>query len=251
MTTAEGLTNGTELVYQVKAVLQDSTGKMTEGATSPSVLALPQVPILGGLYSYDIGTLTPGSTTLDASNVLTITASGRDITGNGLNGLDGFRFVATPMSGSYTITAKLLGKPAPGPNDTSTWLKAGVMIRESLEPGARMANVFLTNGNGLNMEVRRGYRLGSEMVVDAASFTGTTPVADADVKVPVWLRLSNSGGTIEGGYSTDGTTFTNIDPPNGQIPSFSPFTYAGLDVTAQSDGNLATAKFDATSIKIQ
>jgi hypothetical protein len=56
---------------------------------------------------------------------------------------------------------------------------------------------------------------------------------------------------VEGGYSTDGTTFTNIDSPNGPIPNLSPFTYAGLDVTAQSEGNLATAKFDATSIKIQ
>jgi hypothetical protein len=248
----KGLTNGTHYVYQVKAVIKDASGSATEGASSSEVLAEPQVPILGGLYSYDIGTLTPGSTTLDNSGTLTITGSGNQIAALA----DQFRFVATPMSGAFSITAKILGKPMPGSGNTQTAIKAGVMVRESLDPGARMADMLLTSGSGILMEDRRGYRMNYEEVglanSDVASaFGSANPVVDGDVKVPLWLRLTRSGDTIEGGYSTDGTTFTNVDPPNGPIPNLSPITDAGLCVTASQDGTLATAKFDATSIKIQ
>jgi hypothetical protein len=63
-----------------------------------------------------------------------------------------------------------------------------------------------------------------------------------------WSKRSIS---LVGGYSTDGTTFTAIDPPNGTIPNLSPFTCAGLCVTARQEGTLASAKFNASSIKIQ
>jgi len=246
----KGLANGTSLVYQVKAVLKDATGKTSEVLASQPVLAVPQTPIvLSGLpfQSYDIGTATPGATSLDASNVLTISGSGADIQGIS----DGMRFVATPMTGDYSITAKILDKPAPGTGNTSTWIKAGVMIRESLDPGSAMANMFLSNGNGISYEQRRAYRLHDQQVVDNASFGGANPVADSDVKVPLWLRLTKAGENIEGAYSTDGTTFTNVDPPNGSYPGMTFLTYTGLAVTAHQDGALGTAKFDATSIKIQ
>jgi regulation of enolase protein 1 (concanavalin A-like superfamily) len=243
----KGLPNGTGFVYQVKAVLQDASGKLSEGSTSSPVLAEPQLPILGGLTSYDIGTQTPGSTTLDNNGMLTISGSGNEI--QGIN--DQFRFVTTPKSGDYTITAKILDRPSQGPGNTQTWIKAGVMIRESLDPGARMADVLLTQGNGILMEDRRGYRMNPEIVGDSAAFGSTNPVADADVKVPLWLRITRTGDTLQGSYSTDGTTFTAIDPPNGTIPNLSPFTYAGLCVTAHQEGTLATARFDAASIKIQ
>ena len=242
----KGLTNGTELIYQVKAVLKDASGNLSEVLASQPVMTLPQVPILDGLYSYDIGTMTPGATTVD-NGVLTISGSGADI--QNIN--DGMRFVATPVIGDYSITAKILDKPAQGPGNTQTWIKAGVMIRESLDPGAVMADMFLTQGQGIGMEDRRGYRLHDQQVVDNASFGSTNPVADSDVKVPVWLRLTRAGDNIEGGYSTDGTTFTNVDPPNGTFPNLSQLTYAGLCVTAHQEGTLGIAKFDATSIKIQ
>jgi hypothetical protein len=248
----KGLTNGTTLVYQVKAVLKDASGNTSEVLASQPVLAQPQTPIvINGLafQSYDIGTMTPGVTSLDANNVLTVSGSGGDIQ----NLSDGFRFVATPMTGDYTITAKILDKPAPDPNNTSTWIKAGVMIRQSLDSGSAMANMFLSNGNGINYEQRRGFHLHDEALgADGnASFGGAQPVADSDVKVPVWLRLTKSGNNIEGAYSTDGSNFTNVDPPNGDYPNLTYLTYTGLSVTAHQDGALGTAKFDATSIKIQ
>jgi hypothetical protein len=248
----QGLANGTAFVYQVKAVFKDASGKLTEGAASPQVLAQPQDPILGGLYSMDIGTLTPGSTTLDTSGMLTITGSGNQIAALS----DQFRFVATPMSGSFGIMAKIMGKPTPGPGNTQGAIKAGVMIRESLDPGARMADVLLTSGSGILMEDRRGYRMNFEEVGLADSdvahaFGSANPVADADVTAPMWLQLTRSGDILEGGYSTDGTNFTPIDPPNGPIPNLSPITYAGLCVTAGQDGTLASATFDAKSLKIQ
>lgn len=250
----KGLASGTTYVYTVKAVMKDASGNLVEGATSSPVLAQPQVPVVVGpasapvaLTSYDIGTQTLGATMLDNSGVLTISGSGNDIQ----NISDGMRFVATPMTGDYSITAEILDKPAQGPGNTQTWIKAGVMIRDSLNPAAVMADMFLTQGQGIGMEDRRAYRIHDQTVDQNASFGSANPVADGDVKVPVWLRLTRTGDNIEGGYSTDGTTFTNVDPPNGTFPNLSPFTYAGLCVTAHQEGTLGVAKFMASSIKIQ
>src|SRR5205823_2490116 len=66
-----GLTNGTHYLYTVRPVYGKGA-TATEGFDA-SVLAEPNPPIAPGFRSYDIGTLTPGSTVL-ANGVLTITA---------------------------------------------------------------------------------------------------------------------------------------------------------------------------------
>src|SRR5205807_91428 len=158
------------------------------------VLATPQVPI-GGLTSIDIGTTTPGTTALDNNGVLTITASGADI----WNTTDSFRFVATAVSGDFSLSAKLLAKPAGGPKNTSTWVKAGVMVRESLDPGSREAYVVSTSGNGVVFGDRPAYQSSN-----SANQNGTS---DAKTTYPVWLRVSRAGDNVSGFQSSDGTTY--------------------------------------------
>lgn len=240
------VTNGTTYLYTLKSAvdLTKVGGTIVDSISgSAQVLAEPQVPI-AGLVSMDINTLNPGSTTLDNNNVLTITGSGTDI----WDATDGFRFAATTMTGDYSLTAKLLAKPAGGAGDTSTWVKAGVMIRETLDPGSRNAIVAASSGNGVEFQERQNYRdnAGTSLI----SQQGTK---DAATTYPQWLKISRSGDSISGFQSTDGTTFTPIGKPFKQV-NLSANTFAGLAVTAHtSDQKKSTlygsGTFDATSIK--
>jgi hypothetical protein len=241
----QGLTNGTDYLYMVTAVLKDGT----ETSGTRMALAEPQVPLVlanAPFMNYDIGTETPGSTKLDGTT-LTVSGSGNDI----WNQVDGFRFVATPMVGNYSITAKMLEKPANGPANAATWVKAGVMIRESLEPEARNALMMATTGNGVVFHWRRGARLqNGDMQGDNPSEAEAVGTDDSSSTYPVFLRVTRNGDTVQGFQSKDGTTFTRVgDDVN--IPSLSLFTYAGFAVTAHNDRLQGIAKFDASSLTIQ
>jgi hypothetical protein len=235
-----GLTNGTNYLYTITTVtLSKADNKTLLEGTGAQALAEPQVPIPPGFVSRDITTLTPGSTTL-ANGVLTITASGADITDTGP---DGFRFVSTPVSGDYTISAKLLAKPTPGPKNTETWVKAGVMIRASLDPSSAAGWVVGTTGQGAHYEHRADYAVASN------NDNGTTAAATT---FPLFVRMTKAGDNISGFQSADGTTYT----PIGKAVTFTgislnPVTYAGLAVTAHKDGTMVTAQFDAASITIR
>ncbi len=71
-----------------------------------------------------------GSTTYNGTQY-TVQGSGADIWGTS----DQFQFSYTPVSGPTTVIARVNSL-----TNTNAWAKAGVMIRESLDPGAK--NVF-------------------------------------------------------------------------------------------------------------
>jgi hypothetical protein len=246
-----GVTNGTNYLYTVTAVtksLADPT-QILEGTPSAQILATPQAPVqvaAGSLTSIDIGTITPGTTALDNSGVLTITASGADIS----NASDSFRLVGGAVAGNYSISAKLLEKPAPGTGNTSTWVKGGIMIRESLDPSAREAWLTATSGNGVEFGHRTIYNSS-----DATSLGSTVGTNNAKTTYPLYLMLSRSGDTITGYQSSDGTSWTQIGTAV-TYPALSSDTYAGLAVTAHTSDQskstlLASAKFDAASVQLK
>jgi len=236
-----GLTNGTNYIYSVSTVstsLADPT-KTVESApgTLSQVLATPQLPV-AGLTSIDIGTMTPGTTTMDDKGVLTITASGVDI----WNASDSFRLAGTTATGDYSLTAKLIEKPSKGAGNTEAWVKAGVMIRESLDPAARAVMVAGTSGNGVAFQYRQTYNTAG------ASDVSQQGTKDSATTYPQWLRLSRQGDSITGFQSSDGTTWTQTGPP-AVLPGLAAETIAGLAVTSHKDGKLGTGKFDATSLR--
>ena len=67
---------------------------------------------------------------LDSSGVLTIQASGNDVWNEGDSEL-----VGTAVRGDVTMTAKILERPTSANKDG--WVKAGLMVRKSLDPAAR------------------------------------------------------------------------------------------------------------------
>lgn len=173
----------------------------------------------------DIGSVgLAGSATSDGG-VFSVDGSGADIWGTA----DALRYVYLPVSGNFTITARVLGV-----ENTDVWAKAGVMIRESLNANSRNAFVAVTPGNGVTWQWR-------------SSTGGTTSNANTTgVSAPYWVRIVRSGNTFTGYRSPDGVTWTQQG--NAQTLSMATAVYAGLAVTSHNNATLCTATFDSVSL---
>ena len=75
----------------------------------------------------------------------------------------------------------------------------------------------------------------------------------ADTKFPLWLRITRNRDRVEGFQSADGTTFTKVGGDDGgaTLDRMAARIYIGFALTNHRDGDLATAKFDANSVKFQ
>lgn len=118
------------------ATISDRTiyGSTLDGASPPPDPAYypPPPPIPSPWQQTDIGAVNmPGYASFDnAASVFTSEAAGADVWG----GADAFHYIYQPMTGDGTIVARVASV-----QNTNQWTKAGVMIRESLAPGATNA----------------------------------------------------------------------------------------------------------------
>jgi len=165
----------------------------------------------------------------------TMSAAGNDIWGTA----DQFRYVYKQFEGDGTIVARVDSL-----RDTNVWAKAGVMIRESLDPGSKFAAVYLTGDNGVRFQVR---------AFANADATSDSPVATPEqiaLREPVWLRLERAGDEF--------SAFTSNDPEaegwtpmvwNPQNVSMIGSVTVGLALTSHSSGNITIAEFSGVSIE--
>jgi regulation of enolase protein 1 (concanavalin A-like superfamily) len=176
------------------------------GAPNPG----PPIQIGGRLYQanvLDCGgdhelTDKPGSASIDAKGVVTLTFSGWDISMEA----DGGEVLLTPVSGDFTFTARVLGVPTQlDGSDADPWAKSGIIVRQTPLAESRYVGMFMTPGNGLRSAHRRVFNAGQTW--DHGAPNGSTP------DLPAYLRLQRRGQIIGVFTSTDGTTFT----PNGDV----------------------------------
>ena len=180
-----------------------------------------------GWTASDIGDVgAPGSTSY-TSGTYTIAGSGANI----WNAADEFQFARTSITGDCTIVARVASV-----DNTATWSKAGIMIRETDDPDSKYVFVLMTPNNGLLFEMRAG----------AAPSSSTQPAAVSTIDPPQWLKLTRSGNTFTAYYSSNGSSWMQAGSP--QTVSMSGNVLAGLAVCSVSDGNLCTAVFDNVDI---
>jgi regulation of enolase protein 1 (concanavalin A-like superfamily) len=148
--------------------------------------------------------------------------------------VDQFRFAGKSLTGDGTIVAKVESV-----GNTDPWAKAGVMIRESLDPGSRYAIVLAAPGNGVHFQAR--LMTGSAAVSDNTAPAASTPEQNA-LRAPVWIKLERKGSTFNGFYSTDGVKWTTITWSPQTINMAGP-VYIGLAVTSHSANATTTAVF--------
>jgi regulation of enolase protein 1 (concanavalin A-like superfamily) len=174
--------------------------------------------------SQDVGSTGQSGSADYASGVFTVSGAGADIWGSS----DAFRFVSQSASGDVTIVARVTGE-----QNTSSFAKAGVMLRGSTSASA--AHVIL--------DVRPDG--GVEFMTRSSSGGSTSFIAGTTGSFPVWLKLSRSGSTVTGSVSSNGSTWSVVGTTS---PSLSSTVLAGLAVTSHNTSALNTATFDNVAV---
>jgi hypothetical protein len=163
----------------------------------------------------------------------TMTATGTDI----WNQADEFHFAYKTLTGVGSIQAQVLSV-----DDTDPWAKAGVMIRETLEPGSKFAAVYITPGNGCRFQAR------VDTDIDATSDTGVVTTEQTVITAPYWVKLERDiSGNFKGYYSSNGTSWQAMSW-NPQYISMSANLYVGLALTSHNAAATCEAKFSNVTI---
>ncbi len=143
---------------------------------------------------------------------------------------DEFRFAYKSLSGNGSILARvdrLL--------DSNAWAKAGVMIRETLEPGSKHAMVVVTPSNGISFQRRPE--------TDAASENTDAPGFAA----PHWVKLTRSGNVFTAQRSADGITWIDIPPTSPVEIPMAANVHIGLALTSHDTGVSTAAEFSGVA----
>jgi len=155
-----------------------------------------------------------------------MTAAGTDIWGTA----DQFYFAYKRLSGGGSITARVVSV-----SNTDPWAKAGVMIRESLEPSSVNVMIAVTPGNGVTFQNRTSAGADSVSTVQAG------------ITAPQWVRLTRSGNTFTADYSATGTANSWTTLGNIEMPMATD-VYIGLCLTSHNVGATCTAEFSNVNI---
>ena len=174
-------------------------------------------------YPASVGSFTEGPV-----GTYTMTATGADIAGTA----DEFHFAYKTLSGTGTIIARV-----DSIENTHAAARAGVMIRETLDPGSKHAFVCVMPENGVASRGR------------AETNTGGFSTAQADISAPHWVKLERDiAGNFTASHSTNGTTW---EPVEGSIPtniSMAADVYIGLAVTSHNLSQTCEAQFSNVTI---
>jgi outer membrane protein assembly factor BamB len=177
------------------------------------------------------GALPPGQDSL-ANGTWTETAGGGDIWGTA----DSFHFVSQPLAADGTVTTHVTAQQA-----TDPWAKAGPMIRATTDPGSPYYAVFVTPGNGIDVQWRSAQAGTSSQVLAAGT-------------VPVYLRIGRytTTGTSPQTYYTaytspDGSTWTPV--PGSTVALNMPGSLlAGFGITSHAQGTAGAVTLDSVAV---
>jgi hypothetical protein len=174
------------------------------------------------------------------AGTFTMSAEGSDIWA----GTDEFRYVYKQLSGDGEIIARVDRIAGPGNNE---WRKAGVMIRETLDPTSKHAFMAVTAlaSHGLAFQYRDG--------IDAADSDSEHGI---DVQTaPYWVKLVRKGNVFTGYVSPDGINWRMKDASGVETDASNPVTitmatnvYIGLALCSHQNDVLCMAQFSNVSI---
>ena len=169
-----------------------------------------------------------GSFTEAPVGTYTMTASGTDITGTA----DEFHYAFKTLTGPGSIIAKVESV-----SDTHAWAKAGVMIRETLEPGSKHALACVTPGSGVAFQGR------------TAADSGSFSTNQTDITAPYWVKLERDvSGNFTVSHSANGSTW---GPVGNSVPTNIPMNssvYIGLALTSHDAALTCEAVFSNVTI---
>jgi len=166
-----------------------------------------------------------------ASGNILMGAGGTDIWGTA----DQFRFASKRLSGNGTIIARVESVER-----SVDWTKAGIMIRESLDPGSRFAAVYITPDYGCRFQAR------AMTSTAATSDSGVATPEQIAIKAPYWVKLERTGNDFKAYYSADGAAWTAM-VWNPQTITMGADVYIGLALTSHTATAQTSAEFSGIS----
>ncbi|HEY3498740.1 MAG TPA: serine hydrolase domain-containing protein [Polyangiaceae bacterium] len=205
-------------------------GEGASGAEGGSATNGGAGPLSGLFDSADIGdTGAPGATAFE-EGVYTIAASGADIQ----NDADSFRFLYAGLTGDGQVVARIEDL-----TPVHSWTKVGVMIRDSLAPGAKNAFLLLRPSEGSAFQHRPGTNVPTLSTWQESPVDLTPEHGVRYLKPPKWLKLTRQGHEFSAYSSDDGRCwwrrFTqSLAFDDGEA-------YFGVALTAASYGQIANA----------
>ena len=157
----------------------------------------------------------------------TMTASGADIWAvNGVEA-DEFHFAYKMLSGTGSIVAKVQSV-----DNTAGWAKAGVMIRDTLDPDSAHAFACITPDNGVAAQGRPS--------TGGTSFNTN----QSGITAPYWVKLERSiSGNFTVYHSANGTSWQTVTGATPQNIPMSSNVYIGLALTSTNAALTCQAVF--------
>ena len=192
-------------------------------AFSQVSLALPS-SLPDGQANADVGSPSLQGSASFSGGTYTITGAGADIWGTS----DQFHYVYRQATGDLDVKVRIASV-----SYTDRWSKAGVMIRESLQPDSAHALALVSAGKGYAFQRRDS---------EGATSVGTSGTNGAP---PGWVRLKRSGSLITAYQSVDGVNWTTIG--SDSIVT-SDQVYVGIAVTSHNPAAATTVKADNFSV---
>jgi hypothetical protein len=143
---------------------------------------------------------------------------------------DSFHYVYMQLSGPGSMVLKVESV-----TETSTSAKAGVMIRETLEPDSKYAMVFSRPDGGIRFRRR----------TDTAG--ESTNSVDNNLVVPHWVKLErDTAGLLTASHSVDGVNFAPVDDQSlgsSATVQMNTSVFIGLALSSNNPDETCTAVF--------
>ena len=194
-------------------------------STPINVLAEAALPIPWVQADLNVAGLA-GLSSYDANGMLATCGSGNDIQG----AMDSFQFAYRSMQGNGQLTARMRNMDLTGPFGG----KAGLMIRESAQPGAKyMMLLQKRDQNPLDESIQTQLRTDTN---GDTSYNYVGPYAQ-----PQWMRLNRTGDVFSAYVSSDGITWTLAQ---SSTIAMTDTVLAGFAVTSVNNTQLNCALYD-------
>jgi regulation of enolase protein 1 (concanavalin A-like superfamily) len=215
-------------VYTGLFTAPSSTATVTVTATTSGISGNTSVRVASlGIFTnaQDVGAPTPTGATNYSNGTFTLTGSGIDI----YSEADQFQYAYETLTGNGTITAFVASE-----QNTNSFAKAGVMIRNGLNTGDINAMVNVTPSQGTYFSYR------------TSTNGGTSRSNVSGIAAPYWVQLTRTGNVFTAFISTNGTTWTQLG--SAETISMNPKVYIGLIDCSHDSGVLGTAVFTNVSV---
>src|SRR5437016_249498 len=186
--------------------------------SNPVTFTVTSQPLPSGWLDQDVGQVGVAGSATYSNGVFTVKGAGL---GTFSTSTDGIHFAYQTLSGDGTIVARVV-------SSSSSSAQAGVMIRETLDPGAKHEYAFYYSSS-----LYQTYRTSTG---GASSYQGC-----GSVTLPYWVKLTRSGSSFTEYGSADGVNWVQVCT---QTITMATNVYIGLAVSSRSTSTLATATFD-------